>query len=47
MRTGDVVPLSEAADRLTELAEDVVGRGTEILLTRNGASYVALLDVQA
>jgi len=30
--------------RLTELAEDVVGQGTEKLLTKNGASYVALVD---
>jgi PHD/YefM family antitoxin component YafN of YafNO toxin-antitoxin module len=45
-RASDVVPISEARARLTELAEDVVGRGTEKLLTKNGASYVALVDAR-
>jgi len=40
------VPISEARARLTELAEDVVGNGTEKLLTKNGASYVALVDAR-
>jgi hypothetical protein len=44
LRAKDVVPISEARARLTELAEDVVGQGTEKLLTKNGASYVALVD---
>ncbi|MBI3154927.1 MAG: type II toxin-antitoxin system Phd/YefM family antitoxin [Burkholderiales bacterium] len=42
----DVVPISDARARLTELAEDVVGRGSEKLLTKNGASYVALIDAR-
>lgn len=46
LRAVDVVPISEARARLTELAEDVVGRGTEKLLTKNGASYVALVDAR-
>ena len=46
VRAADVVPISEARARLTELAEDVVGRGTEKLLTKNGASYVALVDAR-
>lgn len=46
LRASDVVPISEARARLTELAEDVVGRGTEKLLTKNGASYVALVDAR-
>lgn len=46
MRASDVVPISEARARLTELAEDVVGRGAEKLLTKNGASYVALVDAR-
>jgi len=46
VRASDVVPISEARARLTELAEDVVGRGTEKLLTKNGASYVALVDAR-
>jgi hypothetical protein len=46
LRAADVVPISEARARLTELAEDVVGRGAEKLLTKNGASYVALVDAR-
>jgi PHD/YefM family antitoxin component YafN of YafNO toxin-antitoxin module len=46
VRAADVVPISEARARLTELAEDVVGRGTEKVLTKNGASYVALVDAR-
>lgn len=46
LRASDVVPISEARARLTELAEDVVGHGTEKLLTKNGASYVALVDAR-
>lgn len=46
LRTSDVVPISEARARLTELAEDVVGFGSEKVLTKNGASYVALIDAR-
>ncbi|WP_038212145.1 type II toxin-antitoxin system Phd/YefM family antitoxin [Xenophilus azovorans] len=46
VRAADVVPISEARARLTELAEDVVGRGSEKVLTKNGASYVALVDAR-
>ena len=46
LRSIDVVPISEARARLTELAEDVVGHGSEKLLTKNGASYVALVDAR-
>jgi PHD/YefM family antitoxin component YafN of YafNO toxin-antitoxin module len=46
VRAADVVPISEARARLTELAEDVVGHGREKVLTKNGASYVALVDVR-
>ncbi|MCY7319574.1 MAG: type II toxin-antitoxin system Phd/YefM family antitoxin [Ramlibacter sp.] len=46
LRASDVVPISEARARLTELAEDVVGKGSEKLLTKNGASYVALVDAR-
>jgi PHD/YefM family antitoxin component YafN of YafNO toxin-antitoxin module len=45
-RASDVVPISEARARLTELAEDVVGSGAEKVLTKNGASYVALVDAR-
>ena len=46
LRTFDIVPISEARARLTELAEDVVGAGFEKVLTKNGASYVALIDAR-
>jgi len=45
-RASDIVPISEARARLTELAEDVVGSGSEKVLTKNGASYVALIDAR-
>ncbi len=46
LRAADIVPISEARARLTELAEDVVGSGAEKVLTKNGASYVALVDAR-
>jgi prevent-host-death family protein len=46
LRTSDIIPISEARARLTELAEDVVGTGSEKVLTKNGASYVALVDAK-
>jgi prevent-host-death family protein len=46
LRTSDVVPISEARARLTELAEEVVIGGVEKVLTKNGASYVALIDAK-
>lgn len=46
LRASDIVPISEARARLTQLAEDVVERGAEKVLTKNGASYVALVDAR-
>ncbi len=46
MRASDVVPISEARARLTELADDVVGGGMEKILTKNGASFVAIVDAR-
>ena len=46
LRASDIVPISEARNRLTELAEDVVGSGSEKVLTKNGASYFALVDAR-
>jgi PHD/YefM family antitoxin component YafN of YafNO toxin-antitoxin module len=46
LRASDIVPISEARARLTELAEDVVGTGSEKVLTKNGSSYVALVDAR-
>lgn len=41
----DVIPLSQASTDLTELA-DQVKAGTEKILTKDGAHYVALIDAQ-
>ncbi len=46
LRTSDVVPISEARARLTELAEEIVDGGAEKVLTKNGASYVAIIDAR-
>ena len=43
--TKDVVPLNQVRARLTELAEEVRA-GREKLITRNGESYVALVDAR-
>ena len=39
----DIVPISRARARLTELADDVSKSGREKVFTRNGESYVALI----
>ena len=39
----DIVPLSQVRARLTELTEEVHA-GSEKIITRNGESYVALID---
>lgn len=41
----DIVPISEARARLTELSDEVVN-GAEKLLTKNGSAYVALVDAK-
>ena len=41
--TKDIVPISRARARLTELAEDVSKTGHEKVFTKNGESYVALI----
>lgn len=41
----NVVPISEARARLTELSDEVVA-GAEKLLTKNGAAYVAIVDAR-
>jgi antitoxin (DNA-binding transcriptional repressor) of toxin-antitoxin stability system len=45
IRAQDVVPISEARSRLTELAEDVIA-GVEKVLTKNGSAYVAIVDAR-
>ena len=46
LRTSDVVPINEARARLTELADEVVGAGAEKVLTKNGSSFVAIVDAR-
>ena len=46
MRTSDIVPISEARARLTELADEVFGGGAEKILTKNGSSFVAIVDAR-
>ncbi|MBI2750086.1 MAG: type II toxin-antitoxin system Phd/YefM family antitoxin [Burkholderiales bacterium] len=41
----DVIPLSQARANLSELA-DQVKSGSEKIITKNGESYVALIDAQ-
>lgn len=45
IHSGDIVPLTQVRARLTELAEEVRG-GREKIITRNGESYVALIDAR-
>jgi PHD/YefM family antitoxin component YafN of YafNO toxin-antitoxin module len=46
VRTKDVVSITEARAKLTELAEEIASAGAEKLLTKNGASFVALIDAR-
>lgn len=41
----DIVPLNQIRARFSELAEDV-REGREKIITRNGESYVALIDAR-
>ncbi|MDO8178773.1 MAG: type II toxin-antitoxin system Phd/YefM family antitoxin [Undibacterium sp.] len=41
----DVIPLSQARANLSELA-DQVKAGAEKIITKNGESYIALIDAQ-
>jgi prevent-host-death family protein len=42
---GDIVPLTQARSNLSELA-DQVKAGAEKIITKNGESYVALIDAR-
>jgi prevent-host-death family protein len=42
---GDVISLSQARANLSELADQVKG-GAEKIITKNGESYVAIIDAQ-
>lgn len=41
----DVIPLSQARANLSELAEQVKA-GAEKIITKNGESYIALIDAE-
>jgi prevent-host-death family protein len=43
--SNDVIPLSHARANFSELAEEVK-TGSEKIITRNGESYVALIDAR-
>ena len=45
IKSDDIVPLSQVRARFTELAEEVRA-GAEKIVTRNGESYVALVDAR-
>lgn len=45
IKSDDIVPLSQVRARLSELAEEVRA-GAEKIITRNGESYVALVDAR-
>jgi len=44
--TKDIVPISRARARLTELADAVSKSGHEKVFTKNGESYVALITAE-
>ena len=45
IKSDDIVPLNQVRARLSELAEEVRA-GAEKIITRNGESYVALVDAR-
>src|SRR3972149_6614597 len=44
--TKDIIPISRARARLTELAEDVSKTRREKVFTKNGESYVAMITAE-
>ncbi len=45
IKSEDIVPLNQVRARFTELAEEVRA-GAEKIITRNGESYVAMVDAR-
>ncbi|MCI0504791.1 MAG: type II toxin-antitoxin system Phd/YefM family antitoxin [Gammaproteobacteria bacterium] len=45
IKSKDIVPINQVRARFTELAEEV-RQGSEKIVTRNGESYVALVDAR-
>lgn len=43
--TRDIIPMSQIRARFTELADDV-SQGNEKIITRNGESYIAMIDAK-
>lgn len=43
LQPNDIIPISQARARLTQLAEEVATQGKHKVFTRNGTSYVALV----
>lgn len=43
--SADIIPLGQVRARLTEIAEEVRA-GSEKIVTRNGESYIALIDAR-
>jgi len=46
LTTKNIIPISRARARLTELADDVSKTGNEKVFTKNGESYVALITAE-
>lgn len=46
VRSSDIASISEARAKITEMADDVVKNGHEKVLTKNGNSYVALINAK-
>jgi prevent-host-death family protein len=42
----DIIPLTKARARLTELCEEVCSEGSEKIITKNGESCAALIDAE-
>ncbi len=42
----DIVPLTRARAKLTELVDEVHAEGTEKIITKNGESRAALIDAE-
>ena len=42
----DIIPLSRARAKLTELCDEVHTKGSEKLITKNGESCAALIDAE-
>ena len=46
LRSKDIVPLTRARAKLTELVDEVRTEGSEKIITKNGESCAALIDAE-